>query len=338
MNEDLERLTHEYLDGALDEAGRVRLADELERDTRALAEFIDHLQLHHRLGSDLGKETPLAASVIREIRLQRDSHRFARQVVTKLKAKRFGPVYRYLPLAAAACLLVMLGWMLFGQGGGPTPAGQPRGEALFVVGHLPLAPGDLEVAERLKGLGFRVTSKTAGDVSSGDTAGHALVAISATALATDLLEVSEEMRAKFRDVAVSILVWEPRLFYDLGMIAGSVYRVDWSTIQDKKRVTIVDPSHPLAAGLSGTVEVIPEPDRMSFGRVTGPAIRIATLEGEPEKSALFGYDAGAVMAGGLRAPARRVGLFLFETTGTRLTPSGWRLFDAAALWCSSTPP
>jgi hypothetical protein len=62
------------------------------------------------------------------------------------------------------------------------------------------------------------------------------------------------------------------------------------------------------------------------------ALKIASLEGSPEKAALFGYDRGASMPG-LVAPARRVGLFLFDTTSLQLTPEGWALFDAAVRWC-----
>jgi len=35
---------------------------------------------------------------------------------------------------------------------------------------------------------------------------------------------------------------------------------------------------------------------------------------------------------GLTAPARRVGLFLYDESGSQLNPNGWLLFDAALDW------
>lgn len=334
MREELEALVRDHLDGSLDDAGRERLARELELDPRALAEFADQLQIHHRLGASLGAEGPsLVDPVLRELRLAGDSDRFSQGVVGRLKQ---GAVRRRLwESLAAGAVLAILGFLLF-KGQGPTPAAHAAArDALLVVGQLPLAPGDARIRERLESLNFRVAAKTAQEVASADAAGKAFVALSSTALARDVLTVSGELTVKFRDSAVPVLTWEPRLFYDLGMIPGSVHQKDWAAARAQTHLAVATPSHPLAAGLAGRVRASSDPVQYSWGRVREDALKIATLADDPARAAIFAYDRGAAMPG-LVAPAPRVGLFLFDTTSLSLTPEGWALFDAAVLWCSDS--
>ncbi len=333
MREELEALVRDHLDGSLDDAGRERLARELERDPQALAEFADQLQIHHRLGAALGREGPsLVEPVLREVRLLGDSDRFSQGVVGRLKKQ--GVVRRRLwESLAAGAVLAILGFLLF-KGQDPTPAANPGSrDALLVVGRLPLDPGDARIRERLESLNFRVATKTAQEVESADAAGKAFVALSSTALARDVLTVSGELTVKFRDSAVPVLTWEPRLFYDLGMIPGSTHQKDWAAARQQTHLAIANPGHPLAAGLAGRVRASSDPVQYSWGRVRGDALKIATLADDPARAAIFAYDRGAAMPG-LHAPAPRVGLFLFDTTSLSLTPEGWALFDAAVLWCS----
>jgi hypothetical protein len=128
-----------------------------------------------------------------------------------------------------------------------------------------------------------------------------------------------------------VLTWEPRLFYDLGMISGSTYQKDWGAARGQTRLVVSGTAHPLAAGLSGEVEVLSTPGHLSWGRTRADAIKIASVVGDPALAALFAYEAGAAMPG-LVAPSRRVGLFLFDATSPHLTPQGWQLFDAAVRW------
>jgi hypothetical protein len=328
MREELEALVADHLDGTLDAPGRDRLARELEGDAQARAEFGDQLQVHHRLAVALEKSDAFTGSVVRELRLLGDSERFSQGVVNQIKRKSR---IRAWELAAAALILAVLG-ILLARGGGDAarPAAGPA-QVLLVVGRLPLEAGDARVRERLETLGWRITTKTAADVQSSDARGRALVAISSTALARDVLEAPAELTAKFRDTAVPVVTWEPRLFYDLGMIAGSVYHKDWGAAKDQTRLAVTNAKHPLAAGFSGPVTVTSGPDHLSWGRARADAIKIATIEGDSERAAIFAYERGARMPG-LVAPARRVGLFLFDATALQLTPQGWALFDAAVRW------
>ena len=118
------------------------------------------------------------------------------------------------------------------------------------------------------------------------------------------------------------------------MAAGAAHGVDWAASFHPGRIEVVDPAHPLAAGLSGTLEAASGRSRLSWGRAAPGIRRIAVVEDQPERAAILAVEPGDVLEGGGRAPGRRAALFLFETGVPRLTPEGWRLFDAAALWCA----
>jgi hypothetical protein len=314
MNEATEALVHDYLEGALDEAGHRRLEEALEADPAALSEFVDQLQVHHRLG--VGPESGLPAAVARELRLQADSPRFAGDVVRRLKAP---PRSRFWEVAAAAAVLVSLIFFL-SRRDEATPLAAGRG-AILVVGRLPLEPGDTAVRERLERLAGPVSVRTALDVTAADARGRALVAVSSTSHARELAGV-------LRDVPVPLVTWEPRLYPDLGLTTGGVHQVDWATAKGQTHVVVVAPGHPLAAGLTGRVAVSSQPGQFSWGRVRPEAEKVAVLDGNPERVAVFG----------VHGPARRAGLFLFDSTATTLTDQGWSLFDAAVRWCLEVNP
>jgi len=341
VNPDLEHWIHEALEGRLDEEGRRALAERLGKSPEALEEMVDQLQIHHRLQALLKeKSDPVTEPVLREIRLIPDAERFSTKVVKHLKGERPHALrWRLWGMAAAAGLLALLAGMLFLPKTAPVKDGtasSTRAGVLLVVGDMEEGrDADRLVAERLRHLGYSVTTKRAREAAASDAEGKALVAISSTAWALETLDPTTELEPRFRRVAVPVLTWEPRLFYDLGMTAGHVHGVDWATVRGQRRIAIVRPDHPLAAGLSGTVEIAAAPAQISWGRLQPGAATVAVAEREPEKAVIFAYEAGAVMPG-LVAPARRVGFYLFNATAPVLTDAGWKLFDAAVRWCSSS--
>src|SRR5688500_3064103 len=80
-----------------------------------------------------------------------------------------------------------------------------------------------------------------------------------------------------------------------------------------QRVDILQSGHPLAAGLSGTVQVTTSPQTMSWGvSDVNPtnAIVVAQVAGDPTKWAIFAYEKGdTLLDGATPAPEQRVGLF-----------------------------
>jgi hypothetical protein len=147
--------------------------------------------------------------------------------------------------------------------------------------------------------------------------------------------VSSELGGRLANASLPILNCEPNL--------GATFRISTRSARSdevflrgkQKAIRIVDPRHPLSAGLSGSITVysgrdgfltwgVPDPDH---GRVIA---RCDTPEGEPT---IFAYDPGPA-ARGADLPARRLSFFLASNTeeAARLTPEGWALFDAAVKW------
>lgn len=217
-----------------------------------------------------------------------------------------------------------LAWSYPGQARQIIPANRLFPYALFVAGNATLNDGDAAVKQRLEALGYAVTVKSATASTSSDANDKGLVVISSTVSSADV-------NTKFRTTLVPVLTWENALMDDLGMTANAAN--DHSTSSGQSQLTIINASHPLAGGLSGTVTVTSTPSIFSWGRPNSNAARAATIVGDANKTLIFGYEKGAAMVG-LTAPGRRVGFFLENSTAASLTAQGWTLFDAAVKWAT----
>jgi hypothetical protein len=196
----------------------------------------------------------------------------------------------------------------------------------------PAVPGGLRGSEaRLKAhlehLGFTVEAIDAGAVTPERASAATLLVLSSSMN-------SKQLRSWFSELPVPMLVLESSAFEQLGL-TGSRWRRDLGPTVPLAEVVIQNPAHPLAAGLSGTVRVMANPLNLRWAAPPPSALTVATYAGAPEQaSLLFAYERGALTAGGA-ASARRVALFLGNgKVINSLTDAGWRLFDAAALWCA----
>jgi hypothetical protein len=130
-------------------------------------------------------------------------------------------------------------------------------------------------------------------------------------------------------VTVPVITTEYGIYDDMGMSTTATN--DFATSPATTSLTISNPGHVLAGGLSGTITVLSSAQGMPYGTPNGNAITIAPQGTSNSKAVLFGYEAGVVMPG-LTAPARRLGFFLPDTTTP--APDGWTLFDAAIHWAT----
>ena len=178
------------------------------------------------------------------------------------------------------------------------------------------------VKTRLEALNFIVTVKTGTNATTADATGKALVVISSTVTPTSV-------GTKFRTVAVPVVLWESGLYGDMGIT--STTNTSFGTATKQTQVKIINPTHPMADGLLGQPGVTTVSGTLTWGKPNANAVSVATLVGDTTKIVIFGYEQGAVMPG-LTAPARRVGLFMFDTTAENFYIPGQRLFDAAIKW------
>jgi hypothetical protein len=220
------------------------------------------------------------------------------------------------------------GWALF-DAAVRWAVAPPKPPVLLVVGNLKLGPGDEAVQKRLELLGYPVVLRRDTGAATSDAAGKSLVIVSSTVN-------SRHVHSKFKTVAVPVLTWESALGRFMGM-TGDRSGVDYGIRRDQMSISIVNPGHPLAGGLAGTVAVVTSPQTLSWGVPNGQAAVVAILSGDAGKSVLYGYEAGSAMIG-LTAPARRVGFFLEDVTSGSWSASGQTLFDAAVAWATALPP
>jgi hypothetical protein len=205
---------------------------------------------------------------------------------------------------------------------------EPAKTALFVVGNTTLGAGDAAIKTRLQNSGYTVTVKQDTASVTGDATGKTLVVISSTV-------TSANVNSKFRTVTVPIVNWESALLNSnyLGM-AGPTSGTDFGTATGQTALSIVTPSHAMAAGLSGSPTVATVSSTFSWGKPNANAVKIATLTGDATRVVIFGYPSGASMPG-LVAPARRVHFFLEDLTAANINSNGWALFDAAVAWAAA---
>lgn len=131
-------------------------------------------------------------------------------------------------------------------------------------------------------------------------------------------------------MTVPVVTLDPQLFDDMGMCATA--SGNFGTTATQQNVTITNASHPMAASLSGTVQVTSANTTFGWGKLNTNAAKIAMLTTDTTKATDFGYASGVVMPG-LTAPARRVGFFYTASSST-LTTNGGLLFDNAIKWAA----
>ena len=204
----------------------------------------------------------------------------------------------------------------------------PNKKALLVVGvSSPLSSADNAVKTRLEDLGYVVTLKDGATSVTADALNQHIVVISSTVAPADV-------NTKFRDVTSPVVTWEREIFDDLGL-TGPTAGTDFGTAASQTQVAITNAGHPLAGGLSGTVNVNGMSSDFGWGLPGTSSLKIATVAGDVNKALVFGYEAGAALTG-LTAPSRRVGLFMTDDTTDKFNSNGWKLFDAAVNWAGGT--
>jgi hypothetical protein len=187
---------------------------------------------------------------------------------------------------------------------------------------------DQKIRDYLQARGYVVTLYSQYDPVDA-ARGKDLVILSSTIRSHDLL-------GAWRNVPVPLLTWENDLLDDLAM-TGKRLGTDFGAVETSRYVWLVNAPHPMAAGLpAGVVDIYQKQAAMSWGKPGLGATTIATIYGEPDKAAIFGYEKGATMDYEALAPARRVSFFLDNETFTNLSPAGLKLFDAAVDWATGS--
>lgn len=240
--------------------------------------------------------------------------------------------------------------------GAQLPAVQtlPSKEILLVVGNENrtvldgTSIGDVFVRNRLVlDMGHQVT--VVADTAEGDE-------MLAAANAADLVIIAESVTSpilgtKLVSTPTPILFYEAFLPDEFGLVnpatrgvdPGAPDEGDYGAIEDQTHISIVDPDHPLAAGLAGSVQVYRFPREMNWGRDIAPdAEVVAVLPDYPSAALIYYLRKGAPRYDGTPSPGLRLSFFVENDndTGTfnLMTHYGLRLFDAAVDFALTTDP
>ena len=197
----------------------------------------------------------------------------------------------------------------------------PGGSVLLVVGApASLVDGDAAVVARLEGLGHSVSVVDDNGVTAGAASGFDVVVVSSTVS-------SSTVGATFRDVAVPVWVAKPWILDDMEM-TGPTGNVDFG-LESVASLTVVDGTHPTAAGRLGGVPFTSGSRTLSWGDPVASASVVATVAGG---AAIFAYDRGDVLDDGSAAAGCRVSFPLYQSAPTVFTDDAWAMFDATATW------
>lgn len=105
------------------------------------------------------------------------------------------------------------------------------------------------------------------------------------------------------------------------------------------KITIVNQGHGLAGGLSGDVGlvILGKGDApIGWGVPQGDATVVATIAGDGEKAAIYGYEEGALLADGNAAPERRSYVFVTDDLLNKADANALKLVNAAIDWTGGT--
>ncbi|NUE93916.1 hypothetical protein [Acinetobacter seifertii] len=157
---------------------------------------------------------------------------------------------------------------------------------------------------------------------------------------TDLVIISSTVASKnlqsgWRQLPLPLMTWENDYLDDLAM-TGKRINTDFGEVEKERYLWLVNAPHPLSAQLpAGTLNVYKAQAPMSWGKPGLGATIIATIYGQPEKVAIWGYEKGATMDYESLAPAKRLMFFLNNDTFTNLSDDGLKLFDSSIEWLTN---
>jgi hypothetical protein len=183
------------------------------------------------------------------------------------------------------------------SGGGDGGSGNT---VLFIEGHEPLVGLDVQYQMVLQSRGLVLQTVREIAVKPSDAVGKRLVVLSYSVLSTAF------DATPLAGITVPMIVTEHMVLAQLGMTTPAGHGFQ----QGETQISIISSDPTLTAGFPmGNLTVYSQTGEFFWGLTAPGAINVATIPGDPTHVAYFAYPAGAMMAGGLTAPAKRMLFF-----------------------------
>ncbi len=235
------------------------------------------------------------------------------------------PAHQLSALLAIAIVLSLLG---FAQ-----PASAQTAPRVAVISRTaPVPPADQAYMDHLREQGWSVTAIDDDRIREFGRApiqGFDLVVVTSTVY-------WQRIRWRLRNAPEPIIVTKPETFPGFGMTSFS--RKDRGFTKATRKLEIVNPRHPIAAGFQGEITVATGAKAMNYGRVGSGATVIARSTDAAAQAVIFAYGRGDRLASGAAASGPRVGFYMTQELPRLSNRDGWALFDAAAAWASPNAP
>lgn len=211
--------------------------------------------------------------------------------------------------------------------------GQTRPLA-FIVGNPELGTGDAAVLSHLSSLGLEVVVY---DDAAAARPSAAVLAQDHDAVLVSSTITAANVGGEFRTANVPLIFWESALL----QTAREPLSDAGSEQGNQTQINITNATHPVMRGLAaGATSVFTGNRSMSVATnpVAPGATVLATRTANAAHSAVVVAESGAALLGGYVAPARRVFLFLQDTSFTAATPAGRTIVGNAACWAAGWTP
>jgi hypothetical protein len=196
---------------------------------------------------------------------------------------------------------------------------------LYVAKDTFLVKRDTLFMQRLESRGIAMVITTDALLSAADTTNINAIFFAST--------IGSSATAFLRTVKKPVISCETVVFSAMDL-CGPQTGIDFGNIADStNNISIIAPSHPLAAGFTGTVTVVNQNLALPWAAPAASATVVASIPNQPTQATIFCYEAGAPLYDAAPAPDRRVGMLLKMEVALNLNENGWKLFDAAVNWC-----
>lgn len=183
---------------------------------------------------------------------------------------------------------------------------------------------DVKTIAHLDTLGFlEIDFALAYEVETEDAEGYDIIFVGESSGSGDIDQ-------KFMSLPIPVV-------YSKGWVLDNIYLSsagagEYGDVDHHTTINIVESEHPLAAGLSGSVEVYSEAGKVNFGTPGEDATIIATVADDDSKATIFAHEEGTKNLNGDTIPARQVSTFLFAGQEDYMTEEGWKLLDEGVKW------
>jgi hypothetical protein len=204
-----------------------------------------------------------------------------------------------------------------------------RRSVMMVVGNRQFSPSDLILSVKLNANGFDVVDESPSELSD-EVRETNFVLISESVS-------SAELPSWLATLDKPILCMEPAAL-DLLQMTEEGWDRTQGVAQNVTTLRVVNDGR-VDSSYIGELEVTDSGAAVGWGvPATSEAFKQAELVNRPGRWAIFGYDAGALLADGSRAAGPRVAYFALTGTPERLNANGWNLFSGLLAYLAPPIP